>query len=171
MKKQKTNIKNESGRSLVEMVGVLALMGLLTAAAFALIQSGMQTQKFSRTADEIDILATNARALTAEADNFASLPLSTDVYEDDEGVIGEKGNILAGRVLKKSDYEEPTPIGGVYLLVKTDAEGSKFAVMIKGVTDADDCNAMAKRGYSGGKASCMVDASTGLTTLTVTYSE
>ena len=59
MKKQ--NKKHESGRSMIEMVGVLAVMGLITAAAFVLITSAMRSQKLSRADDDISALAAGVR--------------------------------------------------------------------------------------------------------------
>ena len=38
-------MRQESGRSMIEMVGVLAIMGMLTATAFALISLGINRQK------------------------------------------------------------------------------------------------------------------------------
>ena len=68
MKKQ--NKKHESGRSMFEMVGVLAVMGLITAAAFVLITSAMRSQKLSRADDDIAALAAGVRLLyNNSADN------------------------------------------------------------------------------------------------------
>ena len=38
-------MRQESGRSMIEMVGVLAIMGMLTAGAFVLISLGINRQK------------------------------------------------------------------------------------------------------------------------------
>lgn len=145
MTQYKINKKNESGRSMVEMVGVVAVMSLITVGAFVLIRNGMQTQKISQVSDEIEILAANVRALTSESDNFQSLPSLEDIFEDEELL---KGNILANRILKKNPGDQ-TVIGGEYLVVKADDNGTKFAVIIDGVEDAY-CRSMARRSYSGG---------------------
>ena len=55
MKKQSK--KPESGRSMIEMVGVLAVMGLISAGAFVLLRSGMSSQKRNRIQDEIGNIA------------------------------------------------------------------------------------------------------------------
>lgn len=70
MKKQtkkikKANKKHETGRSMIEMVGVLAIMGLVTAAAFVLITSAMRSQKISRADDDISALVAGVRLLYA----------------------------------------------------------------------------------------------------------
>ena len=68
-------LKNcESGRSMVEIVGVLGVMGLISVAAFVLIRSGMASQKRSRAADEVATLVASARALSAEREDFSNLP-------------------------------------------------------------------------------------------------
>lgn len=73
MKKQMKNKKQESGRSMIEMVGVLAVMGLITAAAFVLITSAMRSQKLSRADDDIAALAAGVRLLYNNSDNFDGL--------------------------------------------------------------------------------------------------
>lgn len=137
------NEKQESGRSLVEMIGVLAIMGLVTAAAFVLIQSGLEAQKRNRATDEIDILASNIRGMVAQAtDNakkFASLPTET-----------QAGKILAKALLKSSDGK--TPFDGTYSVYATD-EGATFTVELSDI-GAAECQAMAKRPYSHGIADC-----------------
>ena len=73
--------KYESGRSMVEMVGVLAVMGLITAGAFVLMRSGMATQKRNRAQDEIANIVSTIRTLSAGADDFSNL---IDYADDDE---------------------------------------------------------------------------------------
>ena len=99
--------KQESGRSLVEMVGVLALMGLISVAAFVLIQAGSGSQKRSRATDEIDIIASNVRAMVAQAIDtdkpFSSLPRGTECDED----LNTNANNLAKALLKSSTGAPP----------------------------------------------------------------
>lgn len=162
------NKKYESGRSMIEMVGVLAIMGLLTAAAFALIQSGIKSQKVSKISDEIDMLVSHARALTAEMGNFKSLPLKTDVASNRES----KPARLAGRIVGMNPRKDKTPIGGMYELYKADEDGEEFVVEINGITDKDDCYMMKYRSYADGTADCLEpDGDSAFYRLTITYTK
>lgn len=146
-----TTRKYESGRSLVEMVGVLALMGLLTAAAFLLVRSGMMAQKVSRTADEINTLVANVRAIAAEKGDFSVLP---DCQDEDESA----GASLAAAILDSEDNSEaPAAIGGSYSLCSYDDDGDgvfeEFLVYIYDM-NSYDCEMMESRAFSGGTAEC-----------------
>ncbi len=70
---------------MIEMVGVLAITGLLTAGAFVLIRSGMSSQKRRRATDEINTLAQSVRMLTAEAENFGNLPSLSAIATNGQG--------------------------------------------------------------------------------------
>ena len=147
MKKQKKQVKrvnktNESGRSMVEMVGVLAVMGLITAGAFVLIQSGLSSQKISRTADELDILVSNGRSMTAQSDDFSSLPSDT-----------KEGATLAQSILKSSGK---SPLGGDYFVMQ---KGGNLVVGISKLS-TEDCTTMGSRAYSGGRANCDTETNT-----------
>lgn len=137
----KNTKKQESGRSMVEMVGVLAIMGLITAAAFVLLSSGYKSQKRSQAADEIDVIVSNVRAMAAQAESkdakFIALP-------SDE----EKGQSLAKALLNS---DGGTPFGGIYGVLTTD-EGKTFNVMMYKI--GDECEAMAGRSYKHGTGKC-----------------
>ena len=146
MTKQITqNKKHESGRSMIEMVGVLALMGLLTAVAFLLIQSGMVSQKVARTADEINTLVGNVRGIAAEKGDFSNLPLCSN----------NNAKKLAAAILDPDTVNTSikAPIGGTYAVCKETSDLTSFYVYIYSM-NADDCSMMEMRSYSGGVAEC-----------------
>jgi len=62
--------KHESGRSMIEMVGVLAIMGLITAAAFVLITSALRSQRLVRIDDDVSAIAAGVRLLYANQPSF-----------------------------------------------------------------------------------------------------
>ena len=133
--------KNESGRSMIEMIGVLALMGLITAVAFTLIRSTLTSQKVSRTADDINTLAANVRAIFAGSSDFSKLPSRTTNPSNDAKKI-------AGAILNPNTTTNnaTAPIGGTYSVSK-DSDTSKFWVEISGM-NFDDCHMMAARSYA-----------------------
>lgn len=157
----KTIWKQESGRSMVEMIGVLAIMGLVTAGAFVLIQSGLTSQKMARAADEVDVLASNARIMTAGSDYTCSLPATTATATTADG------GKLAKAILKSTAV---TPLGGTYAITRSDdtkctssvTTDTQFKIHLVGLS-ADDCVTMKSRAFSGGTTACSG------TTLSITY--
>ncbi len=145
----------ESGRSMIEMVGVLAIAGLLTAGAFVLIQSGMSSQKRNRAVDEINTLAQNARSMRSERDGggwWNTLPSYKTIPEKHTGTGGIEnynGNKMAMAILKNSGE---TPFGeGSYYALTSDRNG--FVVWLVDIP-SDDCETMALKVYSDGDATC-----------------
>lgn len=135
-------LKNcESGRSMVEIVGVLAVMGLITAGAFVLIRGGSAAQKRSRAMDDVAVIAENIRGLYAESDDFKDL---TD-------------NVAKGTALIDALYlNTTTPFGGKtrYTVVRTD-DAQGFIVKLIGL-EREDCNGLAAAAWSNsnGPAKC-----------------
>ena len=136
-----SNLKHESGRSMIEMIGVLTVTGLLTAGGFVLIKSGLASQKISRVSDEIDMLVSNVRIMTARSDTFSGLPTTV-----------AKGEDLA-KLLLKSD--NPSALGGNYYVMYKASAGTDntckkvLVVGINNMTNEADCKVLAKRSYAG----------------------
>lgn len=151
--------KRESGRSMIEMVGVLAIAGLLTAGAFVLVQSGMGSQKRRRALDEINMMAQAVRSLTVESGTFDALPGAA------ETIRNHAGHTLAKALLKN---EGTTPFGGdtYYWVTQADAThngewydahnlaypSENNAVLFKvGLANLDyeDCSVLASQSWNG----------------------
>lgn len=143
------NRNQESGRSMVEIVGVLAIMGLLTAAAFALIQSGMTSQKMAKTADEINILVENVRAISGEKGDFSNLPASC-------GSSNTSGKMLAAAILDPDNNNNTVTatMGGTFMICKDASDSNAFFISIYNMKSKYDCQMMEARAYSGGTATC-----------------
>ena len=141
---------HESGRSLIEMVGVLALMGLLTAVAFVLVQSGMTAQKISRVADEVNTLVANVRAVAAEKGDFGNLPNCQEAED-----IGAP---LAAAILdSEKNSKVESAIGGYYSVCSdncTSGVCEEFWVYIYNMDSSADCEMLETRAFSGGTAAC-----------------
>lgn len=157
--------KQESGRSMVEMVGVLAVMGLITAGAFVLINSGLKTQKRSSATDEIDVIAANVRSMVAQADDkdkpYKGLPANCT------GNTATTAQSLAAGLLgsDKSKVESAYGKGTAYAVCMA-ADGAKFSVALSGIT-AGECQALATRSYSHGSGACTT-GNTNVVTITFT---
>ena len=152
--------RHESGRSMVEMVGVLAVMGLITAGAFVLLRSGMASQRRNRVQDEVANIVSTIRTLSAGSDTFANLA--------SDGATDAKGKAL----LANLRVATTTPFGGstYYTIRYSSSSSSRFTVKLMGI-EAADCNALKSSAWSdavsgtatclttNGTAACAADAS------------
>ena len=64
---------NENGRSMVEMLGVLAIIGVLSAGGLAGYSKAMFKHKMNSTLDQLTMLVTNIRTMYGTQDNYQGL--------------------------------------------------------------------------------------------------
>lgn len=64
---------SESGRSMIEMLGVLAIMGVITVGAIAMISAAMRSQKRTTVQDEVAQIVTGVRGLLGQYDDFSGI--------------------------------------------------------------------------------------------------
>ncbi len=70
---------NQSGRSMVEMLGVLAIIGVLSAGGLAGYSKAMFKHKLNSTMDQITMLVTNIRTMYGTQGNYDGLSNQTAV--------------------------------------------------------------------------------------------
>ena len=101
-----TNL-NQNGRSMIEMLGVLAIIGVLSVGGIAGYSKAMMKFKTNKTIDQISMTVTNIRTLYAQQDDYTGL-LTTNAYamgvtDDAMGTTGSKlVNPFGGFVAIKS---------------------------------------------------------------------
>ena len=71
------NRPNENGRSMIEMLGVLAIIGVLSVGGIAGYSKAMEQFKINKTIEQISQIATNVRTLYANQGDYAGLNLET----------------------------------------------------------------------------------------------
>ena len=133
-------MKQEYGRSMIEMLGVLAIMGFLTATSMWLISSAMRTQKRSAVNDEVIQIVAGVRQLLGEYDDFSNIDEST--------------------IFSALGIKNKNPYGGTYTLSVNPSNSRQFIVGITGLAQSD-CEALKTKGWldsvgyqmSGGKQS------------------
>ena len=118
-------MQNEQGRSMIEMLGVLAIIGVLTVGGFSLISKVSTTQKANTLIDEVGALANKTHALFREfvLDNKASASSGEGTDEDStsgDGTGGSSGFDLGDG----TDLGEGTDLG-------LDSDGSGLGAYIK----------------------------------------
>lgn len=110
-------MRQESGRSMVEMLGVLAIMGVITVGAVAMIGNAMRTQKHSTINDEVLQIVTGVRSLLGEYDDFSNINNST-IF----GAIG---------------ISPKNPYGGSYELAVNPMNSQQFVLSITGLSKSN----------------------------------
>lgn len=133
-------MRQESGRSMIEMLGVLAIMGVITVGAITMISVAMKSQKRSTVNDEVIQIVSGVRQLLGEYDDFSNINNST-IW----GAIG---------------MSQKTPYGGTYDLASNPANSRQFILSINGLSKSD-CEYFVTKAWtdsvdfqmSGGKSS------------------
>ncbi len=154
-------MRQESGRSMIEMLGVLAIMGVITVGAIGMISTAMRTQKRSTVNDEVIQIVTGVRQLLGEFDDYSHINNAT--------IFGAMG------------MSSKNPYGGTYELSVDSANPRQFIVSITGLAQSD-CEYFVTKawtdsvGYqmSGGKsggANGKCTATNGKNTVSITYGE
>ncbi len=67
------NFNNQSGRSMIEMLGVLAIVGVLSVGGIAGYSKAMAKFKMSKTTDQVSMMVANARTTYGNSNNFSGL--------------------------------------------------------------------------------------------------
>lgn len=132
--------KEQSGRSMVEMLGVLAIMGAITIAAIAMISTAMKNQKRNTVQDEVTQIVTGVRALLGEYDDFSNID-NTTIF----AAIGMNNR---------------NPYGGKYELGVNMANTQQFVVSITGLSKSD-CEFFKTKAWSDSVAYIMSDGRNG----------
>jgi type II secretory pathway pseudopilin PulG len=120
-------MRQESGRSMIEMVGVLAIMGMLTATAFALISLGINRQKQARVMDDVVTMVSGVRGLLGDYDDFSNIDNST--------------------IFAAMSVSNKNPYGGTYELVVDPSNTRQFIVRINGLSKSD-CEALVTKAWT-----------------------
>lgn len=110
-------MRQESGRSMIEMLGVLAIMGVITVGAITMISTAMRTQKRNTVNDDVIQIVTGVRQLLGEYDDFSHI--------NNETIFGAIG------------MSDKNPYGGKYELYVDPANMRQFVVAIDGLSDGD----------------------------------
>ncbi len=120
-------MNQESGRSMIEMLGVLAIMGVITVGAIGMISAGMRTQKLTTVNDEVVQMVTMVRNLHGEFDDFSGLNSAT-IF----GAIG---------------MSDKNPYGGSYRLSVNPANPRQFVVTIDGLGKTE-CESLVTKAWT-----------------------
>jgi len=150
-------VRFESGRSMVEMIGVLAVMGLITAAAFVFIQSNMASSKRSRASDEVGAIVTAVREQNSGEQKNLGYYVGWSAKDDSNGTT----------YLRRLRISTKNPWGGDYSVRGSD--NKNFFVVIKGLASGD-CDALKTKAWSGAVVTPTCETQNGKKNLLIKYS-
>ena len=134
----KNYVSNQSGRSMIEMLGVLAIVGVLSVAGIAGYSKAMAKYKTNKLIDQVSTVAANVRTTFAGQGNYKGL---------DDGTAYSLG-IFPEEISKDCDINETTNIAtcshnafGGFLLVISGDPYDKFSIGISEISK-DACAAL-----------------------------
>ena len=121
------HMKQESGRSMIEMLGVLAIMGVITVGAIEMIQLAMNTQKRNTVNEEVLQIVTQVRNVYGEYDDFSNINKST--------------------VFNAISMSDKNPYGGKYEVEVNPSNPRQFVVSITGLSK-NECETFTTKAWS-----------------------
>lgn len=110
-------MKQESGRSMIEMLGVLAIMGAISYTAIVGVGQLMGAQKHNRAEGDVTYIVTEVQKLFRGADDFS--------------------NINNATIFSAIGISNKNPYGGTYTLSVDPANSRQFIVGITGLNKSD----------------------------------
>lgn len=100
---------NEKGRSMVEMLGVLAIIGVLSVGGIAGYSKAMNKYKINKTNDQLSMLIANIRTLFASQSDYSGLNNGTAIQY---GVVPNDMYTTASNGTYASTYTITNPFAG-----------------------------------------------------------
>ncbi|MDY4884833.1 MAG: type 4 pilus major pilin [Alphaproteobacteria bacterium] len=151
---------NENGRSMVEMLGVLAIIGVLSVGGIAGYSKAMNKYKINKTTDQVSMLVANIRTLFSSQGNYKGLnngqaikfgvvpndmytPANT--YADNYSIT----NAFSGDVTIEADVAR-----------KDRTEKEAFVITYAGLSD-EACVTVATGDWGSGQASGLIGIAAG----------
>lgn len=169
----------ENGRSMIEMLGVLAIIGVLSVGGITGYSKAMEKFKINKTIQQITEIAANIQTLYMQQDDFNGLnnetavqmgvvPDEVKVDKDKNEIILSNNSSLNIRVATGGSAEWKTFTLQVNKLSKNDCielatanwyknNHGLIAVNAKGYEDWDDCDIHACYGTNGNETCCPDD--------------
>lgn len=144
---------NESGRSMIEMLGVLAIIGVLSVGGIAGYTKAMNKYRTNKVIDQVTMIVTNIRTLYAMQRNYDGLTTATAL---NMGVIPDE----LGSTANALQYGNPYNGSVVIANEKSGQEGSDgknraFSVAVNGLT-REACVALATGDWGSGHSAGLI---------------
>lgn len=138
---------NQSGRSMIEMLGVLAIIGVLSVGGVSGYSKAMAKYRANKTIDQVSMLIVNIRTLYANQVSYEGLDTANAI----------KFELVSQDMIKNNALVNP--YGGTITLATADDDLS-FTVTYEGI-DRQGCLTIATSDWGGTASSGLVSMSVG----------
>ena len=152
---------NENGRSMVEMLGVLAIIGVLSVGGIAGYSKAMNKYKINKTTDQVSMLVANIRTLFSSQGNYAGLNNGQAVRF---GVVPE--DMYTGTATSASNFSITNAFNGAVTIKSAPARSSvddaedAFIIVYEGLSE-EACVTIATGDWGSGQASGLIGIAAG----------
>ena len=147
---------NENGRSMVEMLGVLAIIGVLSVGGIAGYSKAMNKYKINKTTDQVSMLVANIRTLFSSQGDYAGLSNGQAIKF---GVVPNDMYTASSNNTYASNYDINNAFNGDVFIASADARGADdneaFIVSYNGLT-AEACVTIATGDWGSGQGSGLI---------------
>lgn len=148
----KTKFNNQSGRSMVEMLGVLAIVAVLSVGGIAGYSKAMAKFKISKTLDQVSTLVTDIRSLYSGSPDYAGISIpNLTTYE----VIPNDMRVGTGAAATAKNAFGGDVLIGPWNGTASAVANQGFQVIYTGL-DATTCIQLASSDWGGSAASGFV---------------
>ena len=144
--------KLESGRSMIEMLGVLAIIGVLSVGGIAGYSKAMNKFKTNKVADNLAMIVTNIRTLYAQQNNYSGLTTATAI---NMGVVPDE-LVNDDKTTLKNAFLGPVFIGSATVKGMdngTDSGTNRGFVVYMGGLTREACVTLATNDWGSGYSS------------------
>ncbi len=126
--------KTESGRSMIEMLGVLAIIGVLSVGGIAGYSKAMMKYRINKSIEQISMIVTNVRTLFGSQKNYKALGnIGTSDATNGNGSLIAKAKLFPDELLNGTTgvVDNPNPFGGkIELIYSARNAGDEKAFML-----------------------------------------
>ena len=153
---------NENGRSMVEMLGVLAIIGVLSVGGIAGYSKAMNKYKINKTTDQVSMLVANIRTLFSSQGNYEGLNNAQAIKF---GVVPEDMYTAAAGSASVSNIKNA--FGGDVTIAaaggRKENDNEAFIIEYAGLS-SEACVTIATGDWGSGQASGLIGISAGTAT-------
>ena len=151
---------NQTGRSMVEMLGVLAIIGVLSAGGLAGYSKAMFKHKLNSTMDQITMLVTNIRTMYGTQASYNGL---TNGQAVQLGIVpAVMGTDTGSTATLTNPFKGSVTIDGTATAKSGAAAGTAFTVLYTGLP-TEACIALSTTDFGSGAGSGFIGVDIGTT--------
>ena len=144
---------NESGRSMIEMLGVLAIIGVLSVGGIAGYSKAMNKFKTNKVADNVSMLVANIKTMYAQQKTYSSLTTGT---AHDMGLVPDELVKKSGSTtLYKNAFNGDVEIHAASSTNGTTSDSKAFVIYFGGLSK-EACITLATNDWGSGYSSGLI---------------